>query len=153
MRTHTHTHTSVSSLCSPHPTERDRGAFTPAESLTQHEACPAPVQYIWTNRFQSRAATTALYFCSIHSICMRVYIPSWFIISGAQPCIFDKGDAGMLPQQSSGLHCAASFRDVTNNLACAASHSNPSAILSAQISAFLTFYLYYSPEDVHLIQH
>lgn len=53
-----------------HPTERDRGSFTPTMSVTHHEACLSPVQYIWMNRLQSHTPTPALYFCNIHFICM-----------------------------------------------------------------------------------
>lgn len=49
-----------------HPTEWDRGSFTPVESVTHHEAGQSPVQYIWKTRFQSHTTTLALHFWNIH---------------------------------------------------------------------------------------
>ena len=143
-----------------HPTERDRGSFTPAESVTRHEACLSLCSiHLGEQTSQSHSQLqlcTFFFFCNIHFICMPdcpIYIPLWFIVSRAPSCIFDKGwgDAAAAAAAAAG---AAKLRTpqlcllYKNNLACAASLSNPSAILSPKAYAFLAFWFLY----MHIFQ-
>lgn len=49
--------------------DRERSSFTPTESVTHHEACLSPLQYIWYGQISESDGHSEL-FCNIHFICM-----------------------------------------------------------------------------------
>lgn len=133
-----------------HPTERDGGSFTPAESVTRHEACLSLCSIHLgeqTSQSHSQLQLCTFFFLQyslyMHAWC-PIYIPLWFIISRAPSCIFDKGWG-----DDAAAAAAAKLRTpqlcllYKNNLACAASLSNPSAILSPKAYAFLAFWFFF----------
>lgn len=137
----------VFTLCSPTPL-REIEALSHQLRAWHTRRPVSPGQYIWMNRFQSHIATPALYFWNIHFICMPDVLSVFHYgssCSGLGHICLIRVEA-MLGCCYGKVEDSASFRAVKNNLACAVSHSKPSAILSAKAHAFPAFYLFKAGE-------
>lgn len=105
-----------------HPTEGQRGR--PAESVTHHEACLSAVPYIGMNRFSKSHTHSGSVLVQASTSHARLEVPSIFhhghvsLIRRCSGCCYGKvEDSAALPPLRAG--------EKKNNLACAASHSNP----------------------------